>query len=204
MLSLVLEMRQFVAQLAAEPLAAEPLALEQLAPFLGLWPETGAVDRVLRPHGLPVLRWLPQAVAAAADGTQGLVARVAETAVFLSWGQTYTATDFGADFLANYGWTELIGLRGPIASEQLACGFLLLGPRVEYPLHRHEAEEVYVALTGNGRWRRGDEGWQVRPAGSIIHHAPWQPHAMQTGAEPLLALYLWRGGNLVQKSEITG
>ncbi len=194
MLALVAEMKQFLGQLAAEP----------LAPFLGLWLEVEALDRQLVANGLPLLRWLPQVVAGADARTGRLVKRVVETAVSLHWGQTYTVDDIGADFLANYGWTELIGLRGPIASEHLACGFLLLGPGVEYPLHRHEAEEVYVPLTENGRWQRGAEGWQIRPAGSIIYHAPRQPHAMQTGAEPLLALYLWRGGNLAQKSEITG
>lgn len=192
MVSLVAEMRQFLTQLAAEP----------LAPFLALWPEAGTVDRQLMPNSLPVLRGLPQTVGLASEEARGLVRRLVETAVFLTWGQTYTVSDFGADFLANYGWTELIGLRGPVASKQLACGFLLLGPGIEYPLHWHEAEEVYVALTGNGRWRRGDEGWHVRPAGAVIYHAPWQPHAMQTTTEPLLALYLWRGGNLVQKSEV--
>jgi mannose-6-phosphate isomerase-like protein (cupin superfamily) len=190
-LGLVAAMRQFL------------LGLDDglLAPFLALWPGGGAVDKRPLPTTLPVLTHLPQSVTAANGVTRPLVEVVVKTAVFLAWGQTYTAADFGADFLANYGWTELIGLRGPLASEQLACGFLLLGPTVEYPLHRHEAEEVYVPLTGNGRWQWGSEGWQVRPAGDIIYHAPWQPHAMQTGAEPLLALYLWRGGDLVQKSD---
>jgi hypothetical protein len=29
-----------------------------------------------------------------------------------------------------------------------------------------------------------------------------EPHSMQTGAEPLLALYVWRGGQLNQKARL--
>jgi hypothetical protein len=36
----------------------------------------------------------------------------------------------------------------------------------------------------------------------VIHHAPYVPHAMQTGQEPLLALYLWRSENLAQQSRL--
>ena len=51
---------------------------------------------------------------------------------------------------------------------------------------------------GRGRFPRS-----ARPARSI-HHASNVSHAMRTGNEPLLALYLWRGGPLAQKSTITG
>jgi len=68
-------------------------------------------------------------------------------------------------FLEKYGWTEIIGQRGPIASDRIACGFLLLGPRVEYPQHRHEAQEVYVPLTGKTLWLKGDQEWSYRTLG---------------------------------------
>ena len=102
----------------------------------------------------------------------------------------------------NQGWTEFIGLRGPIPSERMACGILMLGPGVEYPRHRHEAEEVYIPLTGQTHWLQGSQDWTFRELGRPIYHAPWVPHAMKTGPSPLLALYLWRAGNLTQKSII--
>ena len=118
----------------------------------------------------------------------------------LAWGQTYSAQDFGLGFLEKYGWTEIIGQRGPIASDRIACGFLLLGSQVEYPRHRHEAQEVYVPLTGKTLWLQGNQDWNYRTPGLPVYHASWEPHAMRTETVPLLALYLWRGGNLVQKS----
>ena len=120
----------------------------------------------------------------------------------MAWGQTYAENDFGAGFLKRYAWSEFIGLRGPVPSERLACGILMLGPAVEYPRHRHEAEEVYIPLCGQTRWLRGDQAWTLNELGRLIYHATWETHAMQTGPSPLLALYLWRTGNLVQKSLI--
>lgn len=120
----------------------------------------------------------------------------------LTWSQTYSPDDFGPGFLERYGWTELIGLRGPIRSDRLACGFLLLGPATEYPMHRHVAEEIYIPISGTASWRAGDQDWSVRPEGEIILHGSLVPHAMRTAAEPLLALYLWQDGDLVEKSQI--
>jgi len=76
----------------------------------------------------------------------------------------------------------------------------MLGPGIEYPRHRHEAEEVYIPLTGQTLWLQEDQDWIFRELGQPIYHAPWVPHAMKTGESPLLALYLWRAGDLKQKS----
>lgn len=122
----------------------------------------------------------------------------------LCWGQTYTAEDFGQEFIDNYGWVELFGTRGHFDNDKLAGGFLVLGPGIEYPDHHHVAEELYISLTGGTEWRMGDADYRVRQADEVIHHASKVNHAIRTGGEPLLALYLWRGGPLAQRSTITG
>lgn len=137
-------------------------------------------------------------MASAADVLAGLQAASPR----LTWRQTYGPEDFGSDFLERYGWTELIGERGPIVSEKIAVGFLLLGPEATYPSHSHDAEEIYLALSGAAAWRRGAEPWRDGPGGALIHHPSRLPHAMRTGAAPLLALYAWRAGDLAQKSRI--
>lgn len=190
---------------AARVLAEEVLRLiERLpaaAPFVAEWPELQP-SREIAPARLPVLDQLGDLPRNATPATQTIVQHLVEAADQLAWRQTYAASDFGAEFLRRYGWTELIGLRGPIASEAIACGFLLLGPGIDYPAHAHEAEELYLPLSGTALWRRGDEPWQLRTPGPPIHHPSWLPHAMQTAAEPLLALYVWRGGDLAAKSKI--
>jgi dimethlysulfoniopropionate lyase len=188
-----------------------------LGPFLGDWPQQLSM-RPLRASTLPVLRWLPELADGAArnraahdgaahDGAAAnlgaaLVLGLGRAAAALSWRQTYTGRDLDEVFLSNYGWTELFGLHGALVSERLACGFLLLGPQTLYPRHRHEAEEIYLPLSGVASWQQGDGVWREKLTGTAIHHACLEPHAMRTSEQPLLALYLWRGAGLTQASRL--
>ena len=162
-------------------------------------------ERPLEAAPLPCLRHL-DACAALAEGTSGeSVARLlAGHRQRLHWGQTYTQADFDRRFLDNYGWLELFGKRGHFVEDRIACGFLLLGPGTHYPDHHHEAEEIYIPLTGGASWRKGDGPYEVRATGEVIHHPSNVNHAMRTAAAPLLALYLWRGGPLAAKSTLSG
>jgi len=172
-----------------------------LTPFLADWPATNQ-RRPVVPSVLPVLRWLPEVKADAPALSLELVNSLIRAAPLMAWRQTYKPTQVSAAFLENYGWSELVGLSGPLASERLACGFLLLGPETHYPRHRHEAREIYVPLAGTASWQQGDGHWRKHPPGAVIHHASDEPHAMRTGAHALLALYLWRSANLNQKSHL--
>ena len=186
--------------MTAELLAAVRAAFDAVGvarPFLAEWPEVGPL-RDVQPASLPVCQWL------STMGSAGIVGILRAAAPSLRWQQTYGVGDFGADFLQGYGWAEFIGLRGPYPSTQIACGVLLLGPHITYPAHAHAAEEVYVPIFGQAEWQQGDGPFAPVPVGQPIHHAPWVPHAMRVGAEPLAALYLWRGGDLAAKSVILG
>lgn len=167
------------------------------------WPEL-RVTRAVEPAGLPVCGVLGAAAEGAPSDFAPLVRGVRDGAAGLRWGQTYGAEAFGADFLQGYGWTELIGLRGPIASEAVAVGVLLLGPGVHYPPHAHEATEVYMPLSGVAEWMRGDGPYAPVAPGVAIRHPSWLPHGMRTGDAPLVAAYVWRGGDLAAKSRIVG
>lgn len=160
-------------------------------------------SRRLELKTVPCIRHLDRIREIAPDTAQPLVRLLADNRQLLRWGQTYTQEDFGRDFLDNYGWVELFGMRGHFANDKVAGGFLILGPTVIYPDHHHEAEEIYIPLTDGTGWRKGDGAFQLRAAGEMIHHPSNVNHAMKTGVEPLLALYLWRGGPLAAKSTIT-
>jgi hypothetical protein len=178
------------------------LSLPTLAPFLADWPEAQAATREVARSSLPVLRWLPAIAADERGFATSLIADLCRVAWSLEWRQTYASHEIGSDFLQNYGWTELMGQRAPIEASLVACGFLLLGPSTHYPRHGHEAEEVYVPLSGTARWQQRDAVWREKPPGTLIHHGRNEPHAMHTGAEPLLALYLWRSEQLNQKASL--
>lgn len=171
------------------------------APFLDGWPPL-AVGRTAAPRSLPVCVWLRDLASFATPATKGVTSQVMTAAPMLEWRQTYSADDFGPAFLERYGWTELIGLRGPIPSEHVACGLMLLGPGIDYPAHAHEAEEFYLPLAGAALWRRGDADFALLGPGASIVHRPWEPHAVRTQGEPMLALYVWKGGDLAAKSRI--
>jgi hypothetical protein len=159
-------------------------------------------ERALEPSGLACLGQLDRAAGIAPLAERRLVELLARHRHELRWGQTYSPADFGQNFIDNYGWMELVGTRGYFASDKVAAGFLILGPDIVYPDHHHVAEELYVPLTGGTKWRKGEGGFTIRAAGEIIHHPSNISHAMRTGAEPLVAFYLWRGGPLAQKSTI--
>lgn len=169
----------------------------EAGPFLAEWPEVGAL-RIVEPVQLPVCQWLN------GMSENGVMGEIKAASAALHWRQTYGAADFGAEFLAGYGWSEFIGLRGPVPSDRIACGVLVLGPGVIYPSHAHAAEEVYLPISGLAEWQRGDAGFAPVPVGQAVHHPSWMPHAMRVGAAPLAALYMWRGGDLAAKSVIVG
>ena len=179
----------------------ESLREPALAPFLEVWPRA-CTTRTSVAGSLPVLRWLARIDANRAGFADALVAAVCRAAPSLAWRQTYAVGELGRDFLDNYGWSEIIGATGPVASECLACGFLMLGPATHYPRHRHAAEEMYLPLRGTAHWQQGHAPWRELSPGTLIHHAGDEPHAMRTGADPLLALYLWRGSNLAEKARL--
>jgi hypothetical protein len=189
----------------------ESLRHPALGPFLADWPSVYS-RREIPAARLPVLRWLPElaggaaSIGAASCGAAScgadLVAAVCRMAPLLDWRQTYSTADVDAAFLQNYGWSEIVGLVGPIQSERIACGFLILGPSTIYPSHHHAAEELYVPLSGTAAWQQGDMVWREHAPGTPIHHRSLEPHAMRTGGSPLLALYVWRGADLGQKARL--
>ena len=184
---------------AREFLAREAPALAQV--LLADWPDSRA-RRAVAPHPLPVTRWLAAAAREAPAPARRLLGRLTALADSLAWRQTYTASELGAAFMHNYGWTEFVGPRGLAPSDRLACGILVLGPHTEYPWHRHEAYEVYVPVAGTAEWQQGDRAWQLQAPATAIEHASDVPHAMRTTVEPLVALYLWRSHDLTQSARL--
>ena len=179
------------------------LRAPRLDPFLAEWPGE-APSRLVTPSTLPVLRYASVLASEAPPSARSVTDELFRLAPSLRWGQSYPASAVGTQFLENYGWAEIAGLHGPILSEHVAVGFLLLGPETLYPRHRHEPEEIYVPLSGTADWQGGRGVWHMGPPRAVIVHESNEPHAMRTTSAPLLALYLWRSSNLEQKSRLDG
>jgi hypothetical protein len=159
-------------------------------------------ERILEPQSLPVLDYLPRLATLASASHRIILDQLVTAQANLYFGQTYSESDFGPAFLRQYGWIKLLGPDAYWHSDRLLSGFLILGDNNIYPQHWHEAEELYLPISGDAEWYREGQGWQLQPAGSLIHHASGIKHGTRTIGEPMIALYLWRGGNLTQKSDI--
>ncbi len=117
------------------------------------------------------------------------------------WEQSYTEADaVGADMLAGYGFAEIVGKRGPFLSERIRAGVGVFAAGIDYPPHRHAAEEIYIVLAGSGMFRLGDAPPVRQKAGDVVHLTSKLVHGFTMGDEPLVILYLWQGGDLREKS----
>ena len=118
------------------------------------------------------------------------------------WEQSYSAADtaVSAGMLAGYGYTEIVGKRGPFLSERIRAGVGIFAASVDYPAHRHRAEVIYVVLAGSGKFRLGANPPDRRTAGAVVHVTSQLVHGITMDAEPLVILYLWHGGDLREKS----
>jgi quercetin dioxygenase-like cupin family protein len=65
----------------------------------------------------------------------------------------------------------------------------LVAPGIRYIDHRHPPEELYIVMSG-GEWYREDRGWHAPGIGGIVYNPSDSVHAMRSGPEPLLALWL--------------
>ncbi len=188
--------------LAAARAYLRALPAPELAAALAGWPAGGS-PAARAPCSLPVLRHLPGSVAASPGATRALAVAIAAAAPHLHWRQSYARGEVDAAFLDNYGWCELVGAGGLLPSATLAAGILVLGPSTHYPSHAHAAAELYVPVSGTAEWQQGDGGWQHRHPGTLIRHAGGERHAMRTGEQALVALYLWHGTGLAEPARLT-
>lgn len=88
---------------------------------------------------------------------------------------------------------EIIGPSGQISDDSIRAGLLFQDANILYPRHSHAAEEIYLPLSGQAAWQTDDDDWQIFAHGDVIHHLPFQPHAINSRTMPLLAFWGWAG-----------
>jgi hypothetical protein len=126
------------------------------------------------PQALPVLRYLPRHELAGLPWTDGGFA-------------------LPASIKGRNAYAELVGPEGPVVSAKCRFGLYLQAPDCLYPPHSHAAEELYLLISGSAEWQLDDSNPFTPPGSGLVHHLPWQKHAMRTGASSLLALWAWLG-----------
>ena len=144
----------------------------------------------LEPQRLPVTDWLGRALDQGTQApTASLIRSVARIAPALSWRYGYDKVPRG---LRNkYAFAEIMGPSGPVVSERLILGLVLLAPTCTYPSHAHDGiTESYLCLSGT--LSENDVG--VYAPGSLLYNPPNHMHRITTGDfEPVLLAYAWAG-----------
>jgi hypothetical protein len=110
----------------------------------------------------------------------------------LPWHYHYAPRLDEADLADRIAFAELIGPNAPLIAPSCRIGFTLMAPSTFYPWHAHPAVELYLVMSGHAAWATQREE-RIVPPGTFVLHRTNEPHSMRTFAEPLLALYGWRG-----------
>jgi dimethylpropiothetin dethiomethylase len=148
----------------------------------------------------PALKDLAAGLAAMPEGRLSDLVRAA--AADVTWtGGVFKMPD---GFAGRYAFVEIVGPDGMVACPKLRFGLYLQSPDTYYPPHDHAAEELYLVIGGSARWQKEDGAFFDAPPGALIHHQPHQRHAMETAADPLLALWIWTGDLRVGTYRIDG
>jgi hypothetical protein len=113
------------------------------------------------------------------------------TAAHLPWSSGDGSAPEG--FAGRFASAEVVGPDGVLPTQDLRFGFYWQPPATFYPSHSHAAEELYLVLSGNPLWQKDDASFAAVAPGMLVHHAPFQRHAMRTGRDGLLAMWIWIG-----------
>jgi hypothetical protein len=161
--------------------------------LLPLWPPQAPAQR-LDPAELPACAYLGAALELGRAGPEAAIAAaIAPLAPRLRWKYGYPPHLGYPGLEKRIAFTQVLGARAIWPSERMLLGFTLIAPHTNYPAHAHPAIELYLVVAGAAEWRIGEAPPAIRPPGSVIVHPSSAPHAMATRAEPLLALFTWRG-----------
>ena len=151
---------------------------------------------------LPAAGHLDGAPGQASGASRELLALFERQRHRLCWEQSYRRDDrlVPESMLDGYAFAEIIGKRGPFVSERIRAGIGIWGPGIDYPRHRHQAQEVYIPLAGSAEFSVGDTAPYVRRAGDVVYVESNTPHGFRTGPQCLIVYYLWQAGDLRQTS----
>ena len=187
---------EFLTRLHRRYAAAAAPAVPPAAEFrslLAVWPE-GREPTLPTPKRLPACDHLATALSAGLSGPEaGLAEVLSELAPALAWTYSYPARAGQPDLSSAVAFSQIIGPGGIRRSDRLRLGLTLIAPGTHYPPHAHPAIETYLVIAGSALWSLGDAAAAAQPPGALIFHPSGMAHAMQTGTEPLLAIWSWRG-----------
>ena len=154
------------------------------------------------PHYLPAADYLRKDTSTGDRGIDRLLQLYAANKSMLKWEQSYTRADrvVGEDMLSGYGFVELVGKYGPFVSDSIRCGIGVWGPHITYPIHKHQAEEIYLIMSGSAMFKVGGQPETLQIPEDVVFVESMTPHGFRTLDNPMVLFYLWQAGDLREKS----
>ncbi len=141
---------------------------------------------------LPSAVHFEPACALAVEATAPLVEAAAALAGRFQW-RGGGDHGFGDRLRGDLAYVEFAGPTGLAPCETLHLGLFLLGPKTFYPNHSHAADELYYVIAGRGEWQTDGGPFVEHGPGALIEMPSFTPHALRTGAQPVLMVYAWTG-----------
>lgn len=175
--------------------AAEPAFAAEAARALRLLHVIPPARGILAPSDHPVLRHLPQALAATPPHAAEASSALQQVGRHLPWRYGYARREDAPDLGSRIAFAEIVGPDAPSRSDAACVGVTLIAPHTLYPDHRHPAIELYYVLSGTATWRAGGRS-KLAPPGTFVLHPSGVTHSMETHDEPLLAAYTWSGDDV--------
>ena len=110
----------------------------------------------------------------------------------VKWENGYTEKDVNNNFLNNYGFFELIGPTGHFKTSEMALYVNYLDKNTLYPLHNHEAEELYFIISGQAKFENNNEDYEILTSNKTRFHKSFEPHAISTENKQILSFVIWK------------
>ena len=120
--------------------------------------------------------------------------RFAQAARDLDWSQVYSGGGIDPILAEGMLAAQFVGTYGRYPSLTVAAGLFLLAPGIHYPLHTHEAAEVYICVSGRLQLCHGmqSNSFDITP-GQLSITPSGRVHELSTYSEPTLLAYIWIG-----------
>ena len=117
---------------------------------------------------------------------------ISSLSFYVKWENGYTEKDVNKNFLNNYGFFEFIGPTGHFKTSEMALYVNYLDKNTLYPLHNHEAEELYFIISGEAKFENNNGDYEILTSNKTRFHKSFEPHAITTNNKQILSLVIWK------------
>lgn len=173
-------------QRVREIYGAQP-ALQAFAPFPNDLAPQAVTPRLRAPYAL-----LRAETKLASRAFADLHAAIIAAGPEMLWRETYPEGHPETAFMERWGCFSIVGEGGPFASRQVRIFVVYMPARLYYPWHTHPAEEQYLVIAGQARFKRQGRQDEILSEGQVMEHESQEAHAIETEDHPVLCLVTWR------------